>query len=48
MKLQPYQEHMMKMFNKTDTKWVINWNRQNKSRSVLEFLELLRKVQENG
>jgi hypothetical protein len=46
MKLQPYQEHMMKMLNKTDTKWVINWNRQNKSRSVLEFLELLRKANE--
>jgi hypothetical protein len=46
MKLQPYQEHMMKMLNKPYTKLVINWNRQNKSRSVLEFLELLRKAQE--
>ena len=46
MKLQPYQEHMIKMLNKPDTKLVIDWRRQNKSRSVLEFLELLRKAQE--
>lgn len=46
MKLQPYQEHMMKMLNKPDTKLVIDRRRQNKSLSVLEFLELLRKAQE--
>jgi hypothetical protein len=45
MKLRPYQEHMMKMLNKPNTKLVIDWRRQNKSRSVLEFLELLRKAQ---
>lgn len=46
MKLQPYQEHMMKILNKPDTKLVIDRRRQNKSLSVLEFLELLRKAQE--
>jgi len=45
MKLQPYQEHMMKMLSNPNTKLTINLQRNHGFRTYAKFIDLIRKEQ---